>query len=73
MLRVNNVHDFLMWFTSMEHTKPLTLVLFFVTFVGIIWYVFANRERSERLESRKYIPLDDDNVQQDSHKVTDHE
>ena len=48
------------WFTQMENTKPFALVLFFVTFVAIIAYVYFNRERSERLERYKNIPLDDD-------------
>lgn len=45
----------------MENTKPLALVIFFVSFVGVLVYVLTNRKRSERLESYKNIPfLDDD-------------
>ncbi|MCW5586714.1 MAG: cbb3-type cytochrome c oxidase subunit 3 [Chromatiales bacterium] len=45
----------------MENTKPLALVIFFVVFVGILLYVFANKKRSKRLESYKNIPfLEDD-------------
>lgn len=54
------MHEFFEWFTHMEHTKPLSLVLLFVTFAGIILYVYSNRNRSKRLENYKYIPLDDD-------------
>lgn len=52
--------DWLSWFTKMENTKPFVLVLFFVTFVLIILYVFTNRKRSKRLESYKHIPFDDE-------------
>ena len=48
------------WFTHMENTKPLALVLYFVTFVGILAYLFVGRQRSASIERHKYIPLDDD-------------
>lgn len=52
--------DWLSWFTHMENTKPFVLVLFSITFVLIIVYVFTNRNRSKRLESYKNIPFQDD-------------
>ena len=52
--------EWLSWFTHMENTKPFVLVLFTITFVLIILYVFTNRNRSKRLESYKNIPFDDD-------------
>lgn len=52
--------EWLEWFTSMENTKPFALVLFFVTFVGIVLYVYGNKKRSDRYESYKNIPLTDD-------------
>jgi len=52
--------EWLTWFTSMENTKPFVLVLFFITFVGIILYVYTGKHRSERLESYKNIPLTDE-------------
>ena len=52
--------EWLSWFTRMENTKPFVLVLFSITFVLIILYVFTNRNRSKRLESYKNIPFDDD-------------
>ena len=61
------------WFTQMEHTKPLALVMFFVTFVGIMIYVFAGKGRSDRLESYKHIPLDDDNERLPTHGAKRHE
>lgn len=48
------------WLSNMENTKPLALVIFFVTFVGILIYVFTNKKRSQRLESYKHIPFQDD-------------
>ncbi|MDH5408929.1 MAG: cbb3-type cytochrome c oxidase subunit 3 [Gammaproteobacteria bacterium] len=59
--------DWLRWFTQMENTKPFALVMFFVTFVGIIWYVYSNKKRSERFESYKNIPLNDDEDEQATH------
>jgi cbb3-type cytochrome oxidase subunit 3 len=49
------------WLLDLSNSKSLGLVIFFITFVAIIFYVYANKERSERLESYKDIPfLDDD-------------
>ena len=53
------------WFTDMQNTKPLALVLFFTTFVGIIVYVFVGKKRSKRFEDYRYIPFMDE----DDHKV----
>ena len=55
--------EFFRWFTQMENTKPLALVLLFTTFVGILLYVYSNHRRSSRLETYKYIPLDDEENQ----------
>ena len=44
----------------MENTKPLALVIFFVTFVAIVIYVYSGKKRKQRLESYKNIPLQDD-------------
>ncbi len=54
------IADFFNWFTHLENTKPFALVLFFVTFVGIIIYVFSNKKRKQRLESYKNIPFEED-------------
>lgn len=54
------------WFSKAENTKPLALLIFFVTFVGIILYVYGSKNRSKRLESYKDIPfLDDDDDKKD--------
>lgn len=65
--------DWLMWFTRMENSKPLALMLFFSAFCGVLFYVFAGKRRAERLESYKYIPfLDDDPQQLDAMLASDH-
>ncbi|NWG39274.1 MAG: cbb3-type cytochrome c oxidase subunit 3 [Hydrogenophilaceae bacterium] len=48
------------WFSEPTNTKPLALLIFFVTFVGIILYVYGNKKRSKRLESYRDIPFQDD-------------
>lgn len=53
------------WFTKMENTKPLALVLFFMTFVGIIAYVYVGKKRGKRFESYKNIPFEDDDKKSD--------
>lgn len=53
------------WFTKMENTKPFALVLFFVTFVGIIAYVYIGKQRGKRFESYKNIPFEDDDKKSD--------
>ena len=55
------------WFTNMENTKPFVLVMFFITFVGIILYVYTGKKRSDRLESYKNIPLTEDEDEQSTH------
>ncbi|MFZ1325699.1 MAG: cbb3-type cytochrome c oxidase subunit 3 [Candidatus Contendobacter sp.] len=52
--------DWLLWFTRMENSKPLALILFFGAFCGVLLYVFTGKKRGQRLESYKYIPFDDD-------------
>ena len=52
--------EWLMWFSRPENTKPLALVIFVVTFIGIVLYVYGNRKRGQRLESYRDIPFQDD-------------
>ncbi|PID50693.1 MAG: CcoQ/FixQ family Cbb3-type cytochrome c oxidase assembly chaperone [Proteobacteria bacterium] len=52
--------DLWMWFTDLGNSKVAALVIFFVTFVGIILYVYTNRSRSKRLESYRNVPFLDD-------------
>jgi CcmD family protein len=56
--------DWLSWFTHMENTKPLVLVVFSITFVIILFYVFSSSSRSKRLESYKNIPFQEDTLQE---------
>lgn len=52
--------EWLQWFSRPENTKPVALIIFFVTFVGILLYVYGNRKRGQRLESYRDIPFADD-------------
>lgn len=74
--------DWLQWFTQMENSKPLALILFLGAFLGIIIYVFTGKQRRKRLESYKYIPFIDEKSPNDhlrseqrsqSRKVIDNE
>ena len=57
--------EWLSWFTDMQNTKPLALVLFFTTFIGIIAYVYIGKKRSKRFEEHRFIPfMDDDDPDQ---------
>lgn len=48
------------WITDLGNSKIVALLIFFTTFIGILIYVFASKTRSRRLESYKYIPLQDE-------------
>ena len=50
----------LSWFSRPENTKPLALLIFFVTFCLILWYVFGSRKRGEHLEAHRDIPFQDE-------------
>ena len=52
--------EWIQWFGRLENSKILALLLFFTTFCGIVIYVYTGKKRSRRLESYKYIPLQDD-------------
>lgn len=53
--------EWLLWFSRPENTKPLALIIFFVTFVGIVLYVYGgSKKRKEKLESYRDIPFLDD-------------
>lgn len=49
-----------LWITDLGNSKILALLLFFSTFLGILIYLFSSRSRSERLESYRYMPFDDE-------------
>ncbi len=56
------------WFSKPENTKPLALLIFFVTFAGIVLYVYGSKKRSKRLESYKDIPFLDNDEGGEEHK-----
>ena len=56
------------WFSSFDHTKPLARVIMFVTFVAIVFYVYGDRKRGERLENNKNIPFLDDESTKENEK-----
>lgn len=52
--------DFWTWIMDLGNSKIVALLIFFTTFVGIVFYVYASRKRSERLESYRFMPLMDE-------------
>lgn len=58
------------WLARPENSKPLGLLIFFVTFCLIVLWVYAGgKKRAERMEEHKNIPfLDDDQDQETKDK-----
>ena len=55
------LNDIFEWFMVMANNKAATLIIFVVTFLAIIIYVYGSKNRSKRLETYRNIPfLDDD-------------
>ncbi len=54
--------EWLDWFTNESNLKTFILLFLCVAFVIIIVYVFTDKRRAKRLESYRYIPLDDDDA-----------
>ena len=52
--------EWIQWLGQFENSKILALLLFFVAFCGILIYVYTGKKRSQRLESYRFIPLQDD-------------
>ena len=48
------------WLSNPSNAKSLALVIFFVTFVAIVLWVYGSKKRGKKLESYKYIPFLDD-------------
>lgn len=55
--------EWLVWFTKFENTKPLSLVIFFTVFCGVLVYLYGSKKRGKRLEDYKNIPLQDEENQ----------
>lgn len=52
--------EFLHWFTDHGNSKIAAVVIFFIVFVGIIFYVFTNKDRKARYDAYRSIPLMDE-------------
>lgn len=52
--------DLWYWIADLSNSKIVALLLFSTTFVGILIYVFTGKKRTERLESYRYMPFQDD-------------
>jgi cbb3-type cytochrome oxidase subunit 3 len=63
--------EWLQWLGRFENSKVVALLLFFVTFCGILIYVYTGKQRSRRLESYKYIPLQDEEQDPDAESGED--
>jgi len=59
------------WFMVMANNKSVTLLIFFITFVGILIYVYGSKKRSKRLETYKNIPFMDEDGQSIAPKSKD--
>ena len=55
---LNDIFD---WFMVMANNKSVTLVIFVVTFVSILIYVYGSKKRSKRFETYRNIPFLDEN------------
>lgn len=62
------MNDIINWFMDITNSKILGLLIFFVTFVSIIIYVYGSKKRSERFESYRDIPFRDDDDYQERTK-----
>lgn len=52
--------EFFQWFTDMGNSKTAAAVIFFAVFIGILVYVFTNKDRKARYDDYCKIPLMDD-------------
>jgi cbb3-type cytochrome oxidase subunit 3 len=48
------------WLSDQSNAKSLALVIFFVTFVAIVLWVYGSKKRGKKLESYKNIPFLDE-------------
>lgn len=56
------------WLAEPANAKSLGLVIFFVTFVGIVLWVYGSKKRGQKLESYKNIPFQDDDSEHKERK-----
>lgn len=48
------------WITDHGNSKIVALLLFMGTFLAILIYLFSNRSRARKMETYRFIPLEDD-------------
>jgi cbb3-type cytochrome oxidase subunit 3 len=48
------------WLSHAENTKPLGLLIFFITFCLILVWAYGSRKRGDDLEQHKNIPFLDE-------------
>lgn len=65
--------EFITWFFRPDISRTFLLILFFVTYVLILLYVYTGKKRSERLESYKNIPFQDGDDETPEGKVKNDE
>jgi len=56
------------WLSNPSNAKSLALVIFFVTFVAIVLWVYGSKKRGKKLESYKNIPFLDEESDTQSHQ-----
>ena len=59
------LNDIFEWFMVMANNKAATLIIFVVTFLAIIIYVYGSKSRSKRLETYRNIPFQDDDPERE--------
>jgi len=56
---------FWQWIVQPRNAGTVALLLFFFGFMGVVIYVYTGKARKQRLESYKWIPLEDDDGPRD--------
>lgn len=54
------MEGFLAWITRPRNAGTVSLLLFFFSFLAVVIYVYTGKARRRRLESYKWIPLEDE-------------
>ncbi len=56
------------WLAQPGNGKALGLVIFFITFVAIVIWVYGSKKRGQKLESYKNIPFQDEETEREEGK-----
>jgi cbb3-type cytochrome oxidase subunit 3 len=67
------MNDIFEWFMVMANNKAVTVIIFIVTFLAIIVYVYGNKKRSARLEEYRNIPFLDDEPGRTTGQLDEHQ